>query len=74
LKKEVDGSAIELILPEAKVNEHLRLIFTFSDTDGNPITELEPYLGSAGHVVIVSEDMNVPACPSGRRENKRTQC
>lgn len=58
LRKEVDDLTIELILPKAKVNEHLSLIFTLSDNDGNPITELEPYLGSAGHVVIVSEDMN----------------
>jgi hypothetical protein len=57
LKKKVDDLEIELILPEAKVNEHLKLIFELSDGDGNPITELEPYLGSAGHVVIVSEDM-----------------
>ncbi|MBT2659618.1 hypothetical protein [Bacillus sp. ISL-45] len=58
LKKRVDDLEIELILPEAKVNEHLKLIFALSDGDGSPITELEPYLGSAGHVVIVSEDMN----------------
>ncbi|MBT2643537.1 hypothetical protein J7I80_14950 [Bacillus sp. ISL-41] len=57
LKKRVDDLEIELILPEAKVNEHLKLIFALSDRDGSPITELEPYLGSAGHVVIVSEDM-----------------
>ncbi|GAM11955.1 hypothetical protein [Mesobacillus selenatarsenatis] len=57
LKKRVDDLEIELILPEAKVNEHLKMIFALSDRDGSPITELEPYLGSAGHVVIVSEDM-----------------
>ncbi|MBT2639430.1 hypothetical protein [Bacillus sp. ISL-39] len=58
LKKEMDDLTIELILPEAKVDEHISLIFTLNDKNGNPITELEPYLGSAGHVVIVSEDMN----------------
>lgn len=58
LKKKVDDLTIELIVPEAKVNEHLSLIFSLSDKEGNPITKLEPYLGSAGHVVIVSEDMN----------------
>ena len=57
LKKKVDDLEIELILPEAKVNEHLKLVFALSEGDGNPVTELEPYLGSAGHVVIVSEDM-----------------
>lgn len=57
LKKRVNDIEIELILPEAKVNEHLKLIFVLSNGDGSPITELEPYLGSAGHVVIVSEDM-----------------
>ncbi|NLP52126.1 hypothetical protein K7887_16385 [Sutcliffiella horikoshii] len=58
LKKEIDDLTIELILPEAQVDEHISLIFTLNDKEGNPITELEPYLGSAGHVVIVSEDMN----------------
>ena len=58
LKKEIDDLTIELILPEAKVDEHISLIFTLNDKNGNQITELEPYLGSAGHVVIVSEDMN----------------
>jgi hypothetical protein len=58
LKKEIDDLTIELILPKAKADEHISLIFTLNDKNGNPITELEPYLGSAGHVVIVSEDMN----------------
>ncbi|MEA3320935.1 MAG: hypothetical protein U9Q88_13085 [Bacillota bacterium] len=58
LKKEIDDLTIELILPEAQVDEHISLIFTLNDKEGNPITELETYLGSAGHVVIVSEDMN----------------
>lgn len=57
LKKRIDDIEIELILPEAKINEHIKLIFVLSNGDGSPITELEPYLGSAGHVVIVSEDM-----------------
>lgn len=58
LKKNVDDLDIELILPEARVDEQIKLIFTLSDQAGDPVTELEPYLGSAGHVVIVSEDMN----------------
>ncbi|WP_249745471.1 hypothetical protein [Mesobacillus boroniphilus] len=58
LKKKVDDLEIELILPEARVDEHIKLIFALSDESGEPVTELEPYLGSAGHVVIVSEDMN----------------
>lgn len=58
LKKKVDDLEIELILPEARVDEQIKLIFALSDEAGEPVTELEPYLGSAGHVVIVSEDMN----------------
>lgn len=58
MRKTVDDLEIELILPKARVDEPVKLIFELSDRTGDPVTELEPYLGSAGHVVIVSEDMN----------------
>jgi hypothetical protein len=35
---------------------HSQLIFRFSDAQGRPITNLEPYLESRGHCMIVSED------------------
>ncbi|MGV2939818.1 hypothetical protein AB5I83_09525 [Mesobacillus sp. LC4] len=58
LRKTVDDLEIELILPSAKVDEPVKLIFELRDQVGEPVTDLEPYLGSAGHVVIVSEDMS----------------
>ena len=33
------------------------LRFRLTDTDGVPITDLEPYLGSAGHLLVVSPDL-----------------
>lgn len=39
-------------------NQHLEMTFIVKDGNSQePITELERYLGSAGHVVIVSEDL-----------------
>ncbi len=35
---------------------HLRFDVTETDT-GRPVTDLEPYLGSFGHIVIMSEDL-----------------
>lgn len=35
---------------------HLRFDLTDTDT-GRPVTDLEPYLGSFGHIVIMSEDL-----------------
>ncbi|WP_226085874.1 hypothetical protein [Mesobacillus sp. S13] len=58
LRKTVDDLEFELTLPVAKVDEPVKLVFELSDQAGDPVTDLEPYLGSAGHVVIVSEDMN----------------
>lgn len=56
-QKTINGLNFELVLPEVRVDEHIKLSFKVSDASGNPVTELEPYLGSAGHVVIINETM-----------------
>ncbi|SFX60584.1 hypothetical protein SAMN04487866_11371 [Thermoactinomyces sp. DSM 45891] len=58
LVKVVDGKEIDLqISPEPKVNQQTMLTFQIKDaTNKQGITDLQPYLGAVGHVVILSED------------------
>ncbi|MDA6365923.1 hypothetical protein OSK45_29105, partial [Escherichia coli] len=58
LKKQVDDLMFELKFDNLAVKQHVLMTFTVTDSKGNEITDLEPYLGSAGHVVIVSEKMD----------------
>jgi len=32
------------------------IVFTLMDSEGKPITDLEPYLGAMGHLVVISAD------------------
>jgi hypothetical protein len=58
LEKTVDGKKVSLSVdPQLEAGKELTLEFTLSDESTNqPITDLEPYLGSIGHVVVFSED------------------
>lgn len=58
LEKSVDGKKISLSFdPQLEAGKELALKFTLTDESTNqPISDLEPYLGSIGHVVIFSED------------------
>ncbi|WP_102348791.1 hypothetical protein [Bacillus sp. Marseille-P3661] len=58
LEKAVDGKKVSLTVePTLVAGKELTLTFTLSDEKTNqPIFDLEPYLGSIGHVVIFSED------------------
>ncbi|MBT2758798.1 hypothetical protein J7E71_23280 [Mesobacillus foraminis] len=57
-KKGINGLEFELKFGSLAANEHLEMAFTIRDEDTQePIVKLEPYLGSAGHVVIVSGDL-----------------
>ncbi|SFX80719.1 hypothetical protein SAMN04487866_1287 [Thermoactinomyces sp. DSM 45891] len=58
LTKVIDGKEITLSFDkQVKVNEEVMLNFQFKDAKSKkPITDLEPYLGAVGHVVIISED------------------
>ncbi|SOC21919.1 hypothetical protein SAMN05880501_11390 [Ureibacillus xyleni] len=58
LNKTIKDLAFELKFDSLVANHDINMTFTITKKDGKePITQLEPYLGSAGHVVIVSEDL-----------------
>ena len=55
--KEVAGKEIALTPLTLKANEETTLTFSFRDArTKEQITDLEPYLGATGHVVILSRD------------------
>jgi hypothetical protein len=57
LDKTVDGNRVKLTIDQLAANKEVTLKFSFSDDKTNqPITDLEPYLGAIGHVVILTED------------------
>ena len=58
LEKTVDGKKVSLSIdPQLEAGKELTLKFTLRDESTNqPISDLEPYLGSIGHVVVFSED------------------
>jgi hypothetical protein len=58
LEKTVEGTHVALsIEPGPAAGEKCTLKFTLTDGDTQlPISDLEPYLGSIGHVVVLSED------------------
>ena len=57
LVRAVDGIEVELALGEPKAGEDTKLVFTIRDDKTKEgIDDLEPYLGAAGHVVILSAD------------------
>ena len=59
-EKIIDDLNFKLEADNTSPNQHTDLIFTVADAvTGKPVSELEPYLDSAGHVVIVSEDRAV---------------
>lgn len=58
LEKTVAGMTVELsIEPALAAGEERTMKFTLTDEDTRqPISDLEPYLGSIGHVVVLSKD------------------
>ena len=58
LEKSVDGKTVTLSFDsQIAAGKEVTLRFTVNDENTNqPITDLEPYLGSIGHVVVFSED------------------
>ncbi|MFK9090658.1 hypothetical protein [Bacillus salipaludis] len=57
LEKTVDGKRVTLSVVPLEANKELTLKFSLVDEKMNQlITDLEPYLGAIGHVVILSED------------------
>ncbi|WP_274364036.1 hypothetical protein [Paenibacillus thermotolerans] len=57
LVKAVDGNKVSLATGGLTAKEDTVLTFSIADEQtGEPVTDLEPYLGAVGHVVILSED------------------
>jgi uncharacterized protein YceK len=57
LQQEVSGKAVELSLSSMKAKEDVTLSFMIRNAQTNKdITNLQPYLGAVGHVVILSAD------------------
>jgi hypothetical protein len=58
LERIIDGKKVTLEFePQLEVGVESTLKFTLTDErTGQPISDLEPYLGSIGHVVVFSED------------------
>ncbi|WP_028401570.1 hypothetical protein [Ectobacillus panaciterrae] len=58
LVKTVNGKEVELkIEGSLKANQETMLTFNFKDAKTKqPITDLQPYLGAVGHVVILNQD------------------
>jgi hypothetical protein len=58
LVQKVDGIEVSLAVSDAKAGENATLTYTFRDEKtGKELTDMENYLGAAGHVVILSKDM-----------------
>jgi hypothetical protein len=59
-EKTVDAQKVRLSFDkEPKAGEETMLTFTIRDAKtGKPVTDLQPYLGAIGHVVILSSDTN----------------
>ncbi|HYK74894.1 MAG TPA: hypothetical protein VEV44_17510 [Pseudoneobacillus sp.] len=58
LEKTIEGKKVSLSIdPQLETGKEVTLKFTISDhSTSQPISDLEPYLGSIGHVVVFSED------------------
>jgi hypothetical protein len=55
--KTVEGNRVRLSIDRLGANEETTLTFSVTDEKtGQPATDLQPYLGAIGHVVILSED------------------
>lgn len=56
--KTVNDLQFELTLKSLTTHQHFEFAFIVKDANSMEPIELETYLGSKGHVVIVSEDLN----------------
>lgn len=57
LTKVVEGKEVTLAFNQLKAGKELQMTFTIHDAQSKkPITNLQPYLGAVGHVVILSAD------------------
>jgi hypothetical protein len=57
LTKVVDGKEVTLSIDHLMANMELNLNFNIKDSQTKqPVTDLQPYLGAVGHVVILTQD------------------
>ena len=54
-----NGGRAEWLSQQLRAKESVLLRFRVEDKDGLPTTDLEPYMGMAGHLVIVRRDLSV---------------
>ncbi len=55
LTKVVEGTHVTLSIDQLQAGKEITMTFNFRDAkSGQPVTNLQPYLGAAGHVVILS--------------------
>jgi hypothetical protein len=60
--KIVKGTRVKAFVPESVAGREQLITFEFEDaTTGAAITDLEPYLGAAGHLLIASADLAIVA-------------
>ncbi|NIK70754.1 MULTISPECIES: hypothetical protein [unclassified Paenibacillus] len=58
LVQTVQSTVVSLHTGELQAGKETALAFSFKDAGtGRPVPDMEPYLGAAGHVVIVSSDL-----------------
>lgn len=58
LTKAVDGKEVTLSFDKLQTGKEVQMNFSFKDAASKaPITNLQPYLGAVGHVVIISSDV-----------------
>lgn len=56
----VDGTRVSLIIPPPVAGREQLVTFELTDErTGKPVTDLEPYLGATGHLLVVSADLSV---------------
>jgi hypothetical protein len=59
-RKTVNGTRVEMFGPAAVAGVEQLLTFELSDgTSGQPVNDLEPYLGATGHLLVVHSDLSV---------------
>lgn len=51
-----DGLAVEVEVQNPKAGKEVDVRFRLNDSSGNPVADLQPYLGARGHLVILSAD------------------
>jgi hypothetical protein len=50
------GLNADIAIPKARAAEETKITFALLDSMDKPITDLQPYLGAMGHLVIISAD------------------